>query len=116
MSKKQNPKQLMKWFDDAPFKARHGDVVVVRDDNAPTDGKDAKGVVAEGEATGHAHRVSRAKAKIVVDNLLERTVIVARGVGLLSHEEHKTNPLPRGKYRTGIQKQESPEGWTRVQD
>lgn len=110
------PKQLMKWFDGAAFKARHGDVVLVRDDAAPTDGKDAKGIVAEGEATGHAHRVSRAKAKLVVDNLLERVVIVARGTGLISHEEHKTNPLPVGKYRTGIQQQESPEGWTRVID
>ena len=110
------PKQLFKWFDGAPFKARHGDVVIIRDDAAPKDGKDAKGVVAEGEATGHAHRVSRAKVKTVIGDMLQRVVTVAKGTGLLSHEEHKTNALPKGTYRTGIQQQESPEGWTRVID
>lgn len=110
------PKQLLKWFDGAAFKARHGDVVIVRDAGAPQDGKDAKGVVAEGEATGHAHRISKAKVKHVIGDMLQRVVTVARGSGLLSHEEHKTNPLPKGTYRTGIQKQESPEGWTRVVD
>lgn len=109
-------KDLIKWFESAPFKARHGDVVIVRDEAAPIDGNDAKGVVAEGEATGHAHRVSRAKVKTVIGDMLQRVMTVGRASGLISHEEHKTNPIPKGTYRTGIQQQESPEGWTRVVD
>lgn len=110
-------KEVIELFAVAPFKARHGDVVIVRDDAAPVGNVNMKGVIADGEATGHAHRVSRAKVLAEVNNLIERTVVVGNVVAKLSHEEHKTSPLPpMGKYRTGIQKQYSPAGWTRVID
>lgn len=113
-------KKLIEWFERASFKARHGDVVIVRDTAAPTNGADAKGVVADGEATGHAHRVDRAKVLKMVDDLVQRVVVVGKlGKGeraTLDHEEHTKHPLPSGKFRTGIQQQYSPEGWSRVID
>lgn len=109
--------EVIKLFESTPFKARHGDVVLVRDDSAPVQSKDMNGVIADGEATGHAHRVSRAKVLADVNNLIERTVVVGNVVAKLSHEEHKSRSLPKnGRYRTGIQKQYSPQGWTRVVD
>lgn len=110
-------KDVIHLFETAPFKARHGDVILVRDDAVDVSGSDAHGVVAEGEATGHAHRVSRAQAKKAVDDLVQRVVVTGRTRGYLDHEEHKKNELPaRGKYRTGIQKQLTPAGLRRVRD
>jgi hypothetical protein len=40
----------------------------------------------------------------------------AKSPAKISHEEHKTNVLPLGKHRTGIQKQYSPDGWRQVYD
>jgi hypothetical protein len=113
-------KEVIHLFKKSDFKGRHGDVVIVRDDSAPTEGKkDARGVVAEGEATGHAHRVDRAKVLRVVDDLVQRTVVVpfrAKSPAKISHEEHTTQVIPPGKHRTGIQRQYSPDGWRQVQD
>lgn len=109
-------KEVIDMFENAPFRARHGDVILVRDDTANPGAVDAKGVVAEGEATGHAHRVSRAKVYRDVDQLIQRTV-VAKHKGFIDHEEHKKSHLPKGTYRTGIQGQWSPtSGWSPVAD
>ncbi len=110
---------LIRMFETAEFKGRHGDVVVVRDDAAPTAGERCKdGCLAYGEVTGHAHRVDKAKVLRVVDDLIQRTVVVpAKAKARLDHEEHKANVLPPGTYRSGIQAQYDPEtGWAPVQD
>lgn len=108
--------EVIKAFEGAVFKARHGDVVVIRCDSPGELGEDAKGVVAAGEATGHFHKVSRAKVNSVINDMLQRVVVVNQSVAKLTHQEHKTIALPRGEYRTGIQRQYSPLGWSRVID
>lgn len=113
--------KLIEWFEAARYKARHGDVVIVSDASAPADGKEVpRGVVADGEATGHAHRVDRAVVRQVVGDLMQRVIVVGKlGKGeraTLDHEEHARRALPSGKFRTGIQQQYSPEGWSSVQD
>lgn len=108
---------VIQLFETAPFKARHGDVVLIRDESVVTSGEDAKGVVAEGEVTGHAHRVTKAQALKAVDDMLQRVIVTGRTRGYLDHEEHKKSELPaQGKYRTGIQKQITPSGLRRVED
>lgn len=113
-----NAKDVIKMFEGAKFRARHGDVVIVSDPNAPTGGADAKGLVADGEATGHAHRVDKAKVLRVVDDLIQRTIVVpARAKAKIDHEEHKASALPPGTLRSGIQKQYDPDGaWSPVVD
>jgi len=111
-----NAKQLIEWFESASFKARHGDVVIVADNNVEPGKQVPRGVVADGEATGHAHRVSQAKVHQVVGDMIQRAIVVSRLSAPIDHEEHTKNPIPRGKHRAGIQRQYSPLGWSRVID
>jgi hypothetical protein len=110
-----NAKTVIKLFSATPFKGRHGDVVIVRDESVESDGKDKSGVLADGEATGHAHRVSRAVVQGVVNSLVQRAITVKRAEKV-DHEEHVASPLPKGTYRSGIQAQWTPEGLKRVID
>jgi hypothetical protein len=78
----------------------------------------ARGVVlAEGEATGHAHVIDSEHARLYVDpaNDNVRILVLLRPCDLL-HEEHQTIRLPKGRYRVGTKRQYSPDGWTRVLD
>lgn len=56
-------------------------------------------VVAEGEVTGHAHRLSSEKSVVFGDG--PDRVIETDG-DTLTHEEHDVIELPPGKYNTGI--------------
>lgn len=112
-----NAKQVIGMFEDAKFKGRHGDVVIVRDDGAKGDGKKLGAVLAEGEATGHAHRIAKGKADVqaVANSVAQRLVNVAQAA-VVDHEEHTAQKLPKGTYRSGIQAQWTPEGLRRVLD
>ena len=104
--------EVIEMFQSAKFVARHGDVVVVSDhaEPAPEAGKlDCQGVVAEGEVTGHAHRVKHGEVLRVVDDLIHRT-IVAHENATLDHEEHQQMPLPAGKHKTAILRTVTPTG------
>lgn len=107
--------EVIKMFEGAEFKGRHGDVVIVRAEKCATEGKPTN-VLAEGEATGHAHRVDKAKALKVANSVTQRLLSIARGAVTLDHEEHTAQKIPRGTYRTGIQSQWTPEGLKRVID
>lgn len=98
------------------FKARHGDVVIVKSQaEIETDG-DNKGIVAEGEATGHAHRVL-SKAQVErVKGQVDQMVIRVLANTQISHEEHADGALNAGQYISGIQRQYRPDGWARVTD
>lgn len=108
-----NLEQVIEMFENAKFKARHGDVVLVRTkENIETD-IDMNGVVAEGEATGHAHKVlTGAEVKKVKDEINQMIIRVTKETHL-QHEEHDDGPLAKGNYLTGIQKQY---GWKSVVD
>lgn len=110
-------KEVIKMFQNATLKGRHGDVVIVHDPAVPTDGDECNDrCVAYGEVTGHAHRVSEAQVVKLLNDTVQRAIIVSKGKAKISHEEHMDAALPKGKYRSGIQQQYSPDGWSRVQD
>lgn len=116
-------KKAIERFENATFKGRHGDVIIIRDDKASSTAPLEKSrAVALGEATGHDHVIARTKNKQsahvrrVVEDLTQCVVEAAEEVDI-SHQEHVTNLLPAGTYRTGIQKQYSPDGsWSPVVD
>ena len=91
---------------------RHGDVII-------KSCKKAKGkklnhlILAEGETTGHKH-------KVVGDAILyehEGTLFLkALDEVKVRHEEHEEITLPRGDYEINIQREYEPEGWRRVSD
>lgn len=74
------------------------------------------GVLAYGEATGHAHRLEVSdKAKVFVDEM-NQMLIEAEAPAKVAHEEHETLTLPKGTYKVVHQREWSPEEIRPVQD
>lgn len=93
---------------------RQGDVILV-----PV--KEAKGekenhlVLAEGEVTGHAHRVSVGEAALY--KFEEQFYLkVQSDIATLTHEEHGPIELPAGNYRVIKQREYTPKGNREVVD
>jgi hypothetical protein len=107
----------MKQPKSPPIHYRHGDVLITRVSTripkAAT--KAPRAVLAEGEATGHAHRVETGAHMFVsVDGV--RYLDVFDECATVTHEEHGPISLPRGRYVIGIQREYSPEGLRPVFD
>lgn len=95
---------------------RQGDLLIVRAEGLVTRGAYAReivdGVIQEGEATGHAHRLVGGDAW----NDRGDTFLVSDGSATLTHDEHDTITLPEGSYRVLRQREFTPEGERRVRD
>ncbi len=84
---------------------RQGDVLLVRVADLPNEAgqpRDSKGrlVLAEGEATGHAHAILHEGARLHGSELEDRFLeVLAEGGVDLVHEEHATIRVPQGVYR-----------------
>ena len=101
-------------------KYRHGDVVIEKVDFVPT-GKpipkaDGCVILAEGEVTGHAHRIDSKFAKLYPGATDAVRFLVLTKSANLTHEEHKTILLPPGTYCVTVKRQYTPEGWEKVVD
>ncbi|MDZ8025020.1 MAG: hypothetical protein RMY36_018310 [Nostoc sp. SerVER01] len=71
--------------------------------------------LAEGEVTGHKHRITEGKAELYEkDSMLYLRVFSESA--LLTHKEHKAIPIPQGKWIVKIQREYKPEGWRYVAD
>lgn len=107
----------------APLRFRHGDVLLSRLDEAATDEPatdDREIVVAEGEVTGHAHRV-RGKGAVLRDlSSAQREGVLRLNLpqgGTITHEEHGPITLPPGVYEIRHQQTLTQRGvWERVRD
>ncbi|WP_242055126.1 hypothetical protein [Scytonema hofmannii] len=71
--------------------------------------------LAEGEVTGHKHRITVGEAELFKknDTLYLR---VFSDKALLAHEEHKPISIPQGSWMVRIQREYEPEGWRYVAD
>ena len=91
---------------------RQGDVYLERIDAIPENAKarpsNSRIILAEGEATGHAHSVSN-KSAIAYEESGVTYLEVKSALAMLTHEEHATIKLPRGKYRVIRQREYAPE-------
>lgn len=105
---------------------RQGDVVLIpMDDVMPPETAQSKRdvVLAEGEITGHVHRLS-AEAGVLEWQDAEhgRMVwVVGTDLGELSHEDHDPTPVavvaPQTAYKVGIQRELTLSGqWQQVRD
>lgn len=90
---------------------RQGDILLV----ATTDQPDSEevstlvgGVIATGEATGHAHRVIHGEVKVDRSAMY----VVSDGSTTLVHDEHDTIEIPEGTYRVLRQREEGDQGAT----
>lgn len=96
---------------------RQGDVFIVPIEQLPDGLRSRRPVLAEGEVTGHAHRVSDpATAQVYggesdglfMDVIADTTTIV--------HEEHGPITVPKGVYQIRIQREYHPREIRRVVD
>ncbi len=97
---------------------RQGDVMLVRVDRIPRNAKEIKRrelVLAEGEVTGHAHRIVDDGAVMLTVKDSATFVKLARKAQLV-HEEHATIEIPAGPYRVVRQREYSPAEIRRVAD
>lgn len=88
---------------------RHGDVLIAAADAVPVGAMKRPGcVLAEGEITGHCHRIAEAGAAelFAADNELYLAVHAEQAT--VVHEEHAPIRLPRGVYRVWRQREYSP--------
>lgn len=71
--------------------------------------------LAEGEVTGHKHRIAEGQAQLYEkDGTLYLRVISE--TALLTHEEHKAISIPQSDWTIRIQREYEPEGWRYVAD
>jgi hypothetical protein len=94
---------------------RQGDVLIIPQAGSPQGTKLPHLTLAEGEVTGHRHRISNGEAE-----LLERDGVlylrVLSPTALLTHEEHAEITIPKGSWKIRIQREYEPEGWRPVAD
>jgi hypothetical protein len=72
-------------------------------------------ILAEGEVTGHKHRISEGKAELV-EKKGTLYLRVFSPYALLVHEEHQAISIPQGHWMVKIQREYEPEGWRYVAD
>ena len=88
---------------------RHGDVIVAPTDAWPAEARKLNHrTLAEGEVTGHSHRVAESG---VAELYRAATGLYLRVTGeraTLVHQEHGPIELPRGDYRVWRQREYSP--------
>jgi hypothetical protein len=91
-----------------PKMYRQGDVLIVAVDEIPADvelvKRTKRGVVlAEGEVTGHAHRIPSRSASLYRSESDARFMRVMGPAPVkLEHEEHTAIEIPPGNYRVSI--------------
>jgi len=101
---------------------RHGDVLVKKVRKVPASAKKARHtILAEGEVTGHCHRISEkgAAEMCIVNKDLPgeiRYLTVTAKVATLVHEEHGSIELPKGIYKVWRQREYTPERIVTVRD
>jgi hypothetical protein len=93
---------------------RQGDVILQATNS--TQGKKLSHLVlAEGEVTGHSHRISSGEAELYErDSTLYLKVLSPTAT--LTHEEHKAIDIPQGTWMVKIQREYEPQGWRYVAD
>ncbi len=101
---------------------RHGDVLVQKVDEIPQTAKKARHVtLAEGEVTGHSHRIKEpGAAELFVHNKGRadelRYLSVNHEIATLIHQEHGAIELPGGIYKVWRQREYTPERIITVRD
>ncbi|MGK7874188.1 MAG: hypothetical protein AB4426_13000 [Xenococcaceae cyanobacterium] len=71
--------------------------------------------LAEGEVTGHSHRISEGQAQLYEkDGTLYLRVLSETAT--LTHEEHKQIKIPQGSWMVRVQREYEPLGWRYVAD
>lgn len=96
---------------------RHGDVLVEDVSEIPPDARRLHHLVlAEGELTGHSHRVLERDAAVLYQSTGGRFLDVVAQQATLVHQEHGPIVLPHGYYRVWQQREYTPREIRTVRD
>jgi hypothetical protein len=96
---------------------RHGDVFIAAVDAVPGGAVRRMGwVLAEGEATGHSHRIERPETVELHERGGMMYLRVVAESATVIHQEHRPITLPRGTYRVWQQREYSPGAIRTVRD
>lgn len=112
----------MKTFDRDMDVAFQGDVAIVRVDEIPSNAKKRTDKIAAHSETGH-HHAFEAGASVWLystDDELIQYMKVKKEPATLKHlrdyDQHEAWSFPPGTYKIIRQREETPEGWRRVED
>ena len=97
---------------------RQGDVLLIRIDRIPAGTTEVARrhlVLAEGEVTGHAHRIESESA-VMLTTAESATFVRLSKKAQLIHEEHAAIDLPAGTYKVIRQREYTPTEIRRVAD
>ncbi|WP_017721029.1 hypothetical protein [Kamptonema formosum] len=93
---------------------RQGDVILLPVEQ--TEGQKLPHLtLAEGEVTGHKHRISEGAAELYEKNGTLYLKVVSE-TAILSHEDHQAIAIPQGSWMVRIQREYEPKGWRLVKD
>src|SRR5512135_1720238 len=89
---------------------RQGDVFLIATPKLPATGRQPRRpVLAEGEITGHAHRLQDPASGQVFSAGSDLYLEVLADTATIVHEEHSPVTVPRGGYTVRIQREYSPQ-------
>jgi hypothetical protein len=84
---------------------RQGDVLLMRIDSVPVGAEPKNNILAEGEITGHNHKIEGAEVYIKDGS----QYVVVKQKAQLVHQEHEAiQEIPAGTYAVSIDKEWSP--------
>jgi hypothetical protein len=93
---------------------RQGDVILLP--VSQTEGQKLPHLtLAEGEVTGHKHRISEGAAELYEKNGTLYLKVISQ-TATLSHEDHQALAIPQGNWMVQIQREYEPKGWRLVKD
>jgi len=96
---------------------RHGDVLIAPIKCVPAEAKSRAGLVlAQGEVTGHAHRVETGAKAEMFEAGEDLFLRVLGSPARVTHEEHQTIELAPGDYRVWRQREYDPKRDLTVMD
>lgn len=94
---------------------RQGDVILLPLQSEIPGQKLPHLTLAEGEKTGHAHRISTGEAELRSFNQTLYLSVLSP-TATLTHEEHRSIDIPQGQWMIRIQRQYEPDGWRAIED
>jgi hypothetical protein len=93
---------------------RQGDVILLPVEQ--TEGQKLSHLtLAEGEVTGHKHRIREGTAELY-EKIGTLYLKVISETATLSHEDHQALAIPQGSWMVRIQREYEPKGWRLVKD
>ncbi len=96
---------------------RHGDVLIQKVKSKPKAARKQQHLtLAEGEVTGHSHRIKEKSNAVLFRHQSDFFLNVTAKSATIIHEEHAPIELPKGMYRVWRQREYTPERIIVVRD